>query len=150
MALEKRDWVFPAYREPGAALWRGYSVETLIAQAYGNAKDPQQGRQMPNHYGARDINYVPVSSPVGTQIPQAVGAAWAAKIRKDDIVTMTYFGDGATSEGDFHAAMNFAGGFKAPTIFFCKNNQPPIPVPGARQTAAAAPPQQGPAYGREG
>ncbi len=87
MALEKRDWVFPAYREPGAALWRGFSVATLIAQAYGNAKDPQQGRQMPNHYGARDINYVPVSSPVGTQIPQAVGAAWAAKIRKEDIVT---------------------------------------------------------------
>src|SRR5207244_2794507 len=82
MALEKRDWVFPAYREPGAALWRGYSVETLIAQAYGNAKDPQQGRQMPNHYGARDVNYVPVSSPVGTQIPQAVGAATKAAADK--------------------------------------------------------------------
>jgi len=150
MALEKRDWVFPAYREPGAALWRGYSVETLIAQAYGNAKDPQQGRQMPNHYGARDVNYVPVSSPVGTQIPQAVGAAWAAKIRKDDVVALTYFGDGATSEGDFHAAMNFAGVFKTPTIFFCKNNQWAISVPVTRQTASKTLAQKALAYGFDG
>src|SRR3989441_2241151 len=150
MALEKRDWDFPAYREPGAALWRGYSVETLIAQAYGNAKDPQQGRQMPNHYGARDINYVPVSSPVGTQIPQAVGAAWAAKIRKDDVVALTYFGDGATSEGDFHAGMNFAGVFKTPTIFFCKNNQWAISVPITRQTASKTLAQKAMAYGFDG
>src|SRR6266849_3714457 len=150
MALEKRDWVFPAYREPGAALWRGFPVATLIAQAYGNAQDPQQGRQMPNHYGARDINYVPVSSPVGTQIPQAVGAAWAAKIRKEDIVTLTYFGDGATSEGDFHAGMNFAGVFKTPTIFFCKNNQWAISVPVAKQTATKTLAEKALAYGMDG
>src|SRR5256712_11441598 len=150
MALEKRDWVFPAYREPGAALWRGFSVATLIAQAYGNAQDPQQGRQMPNHYGARDINYVPVSSPVGTQIPQAVGVAWAAKIRKEDIVTLTYFGDGATSEGDFHAGMNFAGVFKNPTIFFCKNNQWAISVPVSKQTASKTLAQKALAYGFDG
>src|SRR3989442_1332996 len=142
--------VRPAYREPGAALWRGFSVATLIAQAYGNAKDPQQGRQMPNHYGARDINYVPVSSPVGTQIPQAVGAAWAAKIRKEDIVALTYFGDGATSEGDFHAAMNFAGVFKTPTIFFCKNNQWAISVPVTRQTASKTLAQKALGYGFDG
>src|SRR2546428_1025081 len=106
MALEKRDWVFPAYREPGAALWRGFSVATLMAQAYGNAKDPQQGRQMPNHYGARDINYVPVSSPVGTQIPQAVGVACASENQKEEILTHTHIGDGAASEDDFHAWMN--------------------------------------------
>ena len=150
MALEKRDWVFPAYREPGGALVRGLPLETIIAQAYGNAKDPQRGRQMPSHYGSKDVHLVTVSSPVGTQIPQAVGAAWAAKIRKDDIVTMTYFGDGATSEGDFHAAMNFAGVFKAPTIFFCKNNQLAISVPVARQTAAKTLAQKALAYGFEG
>src|SRR5256712_10916763 len=150
MALEKRDWVFPAYGEPGAALVRGLRLETIIAQAYGNAKAPQRGRQRPSHYGSKDVHLVTVSSPVGTQIPQAVGAAWAAKIRKDDIVTMTYFGDGATSEGDFHAAMNFAGVFKAPTIFFCKNNQLAISVPVARQTAAKTLAQKALAYGFEG
>src|SRR2546428_681871 len=105
---------------------------------------------MPNHYGARDINYVPVSSPVGWQIPQAVGAAWAAKIRKDDVVTLTYFGDGATSEGDFHAGMNFAGVFKTPTIFFCKNNQWAISVPVTRQTASKTLAQKALAYGFDG
>jgi len=150
MALEKRDWVFPAYREPGAALWRGFPLETLIAQAFGNAKDPQQGRQMPNHYGSRDIHYVTASSPVGTQIPQAVGVAWAAKIRKDGIVSLTYFGDGATSEGDFHSGMNFAGVFKTPTIFFCKNNQWAISVPLSRQTAAKTLAQKAVAYGMDG
>src|SRR5439155_1573831 len=136
MGFEKRDWVFPAYREPGAAIWRGFPLETLIAQAYGNAQDPQYGRQMPNHFGSASIRYVTTSSPVGTQITQAVGTAWAAKIRKEDSVSLTYFGDGATSEGDFHAGMNFAGVFKAPTIFFCKNNQWAISVPVAKQTAS--------------
>lgn len=150
MVLEKRDWVFPAYREPGAALWRGFPIETLIAQAYGNALDPQHGHQMPNHYGARAINYVTASSPVGTQIPHAVGAAWAAKIRKEEVVSLVYFGDGATSEGDFHAGMNFAGVFKTPTIFFCKNNQWAISVPVARQTAAKTLAQKAAAYGMEG
>ncbi|HEX9340639.1 MAG TPA: pyruvate dehydrogenase (acetyl-transferring) E1 component subunit alpha [Thermoplasmata archaeon] len=150
MALEKRDWVFPAYREPGGALWRGFPLELLIAQAYGNAKDAQKGRQMPSHIGSREVNLVTVSSPVGTQIPQAVGAAWAAKIRKDDVVTLTFFGDGATSEGDFHAAMNFAGVFKTPTIFFCKNNQWAISVPLSRQTAAKTLAQKAQAYGFEG
>ena len=150
MALEKRDWVFPAYREPGCAIWRGFPIETLIAQAYGNAMDPQQGRQMPNHFGSREINYVTTSSPVGTQIPHAVGAAWAAKIRKDDVVSLVYFGDGATSEGDFHAGMNFAGVFKTPTIFFCKNNQWAISVPMSRQTASKTIAQKAQAYGFDG
>jgi len=150
MALEKRDWVFPAYREPGAAIWRGFPIETLIAQAYGNAADPQRGRQMPNHFGASDIHHVTTSSPVGTQITQAVGAAWAAKIRHEDVVSLAYFGDGATSEGDFHAGMNFAGVFKAATIFFCKNNQWAISVPVAKQTAAKTIAEKARAYGMDG
>jgi len=150
MALEKRDWIFPAYREPGCALWRGFPVRTLIAQAYGNALDPQLGRQMPSHYGSKDINYVTASSPVGTQITHAVGAAWAAKIRKEDVVSLVYFGDGATSEGDFHTGMNFAGVFRTPTVFFCKNNQWAISVPVSRQTASKTLAEKASAYGFDG
>src|SRR3990170_235501 len=83
MALEPEDWVSPASREPGCALWRGVPLKPLVAQSYGNALDVMKGRQMPNHYGYRDIHYVTASSPVGTQIPQAVGAAMAARIRED-------------------------------------------------------------------
>src|SRR5256712_2742594 len=105
---------------------------------------------MRSHYGSSSIHYVTTSSPVGTQITQAVGAAWAAKLLKEDAVSLTYFGDGATSEGDFHAGMNFAGVFKAPTIFFCKNNQLAISVPVTRQTAAKTLAQKALAYGFEG
>ncbi len=150
MALEARDWVFPAYREPGCALWRGISLKLMIAQAYGNSLDRNKGRQMPNHFGWKEINYVTASSPVGTQIPHAVGAAWAAKIRGDDVVTLVYFGDGATSQGDFHAGMNFAGVFKTPTVFFCKNNQWAISVPVSRQTASETLAEKAQAYGFEG
>src|SRR2546422_11114645 len=105
---------------------------------------------MPNHFGSTSIRYVTTSSPVATQITQAVGAAWAAKIRKEDSVSLTYFGDGATSEGDFHAGMNFAGVFKAPTIFFCKNNQWAISVPVAKQTASKTLAEKARAYGMDG
>jgi pyruvate dehydrogenase E1 component alpha subunit len=93
---------------------------------------------------------MPVSIPVGTHIPQAVGAAWAAKIKGDQIVTVAYFGDGATSKGDFHEALNFAGVFKTPTIFFCQNNQFAISVPRSRQTASATIAQKAIAYGFNG
>ena len=147
LALDKEDWVFPAYREPGCALTRGLDLRLMIAQEYGNSLDANKGRQMPNHFGWRSINYVSASSPVGTQIPHAVGTAWAAKIRGDKVVTLVYFGDGSTSEGDFHVGMNFAGVFKTPTIFFCKNNQYAISVPLARQTAAKTLAQKAAAYG---
>src|SRR5438034_9695882 len=97
MALEKRDWVFPAYREPGAAIWRGFPLETLIAQAYGNAQDPQYGRQLPNHFGSASIRYATTSSPVRTQITQAVATASAAKARKAASVSLTCSGARATS-----------------------------------------------------
>ncbi len=149
LALSQEDWVFPAYREPGCALTRGLDLKLMIAQEYGNSLDANKGRQMPNHFGWRSINYVSASSPVGTQIPQAVGTAWAAKIRGDKVATLVYFGDGATSGADFHVGMNFAGVFKTPTIFFCKNNQWAISVPLSHQTAAKSIAQKALAYGMD-
>ena len=85
-ALRLSDWLFPAYREAGAALYRGYPLPTFMCQLFGNADDPVKGRQMPVHHSVRRINFVSVSSPVGSHIPHAVGAAWAAKISKKDDV----------------------------------------------------------------
>jgi len=108
---------------------------------------------MGNEMGSRapkDINILPVSIPVGTHTLHAVGAAWAAEIKGDKIVTITYFGDGATSKGDFHEAMNFAGVFKTPIIFFCQNNQYAISVPRSLQTASKTIAQKAIAYGFDG
>lgn len=149
-AMKKTDWIFPAYREPGAALIRGFDLHRYICQLFGNADDTLKGRQMPNHFSAREVGFVSISSPTGTQIPQAVGAAWAAKIRGDDMVALTFFGEGTTSQGDFHTALNFAGVFKVPVIFFCRNNQYAISVPSKIQTAAKSIAVKAVAYGIEG
>ncbi len=149
-ALRAEDWMVPAYREQGAALLKGFPLETLVAQLYGNEKDILKGRQMPNHFGNRAIRFVTPSSPVGTQIPIAVGISWAAKMRGDDVVTMVYFGDGATSQGDFHVAMNFAGVFMTPTVFVCKNNQWAISVPFEKQTGSESIAVKAEAYGFNG
>jgi pyruvate dehydrogenase E1 component alpha subunit len=148
--LKPQDWIFPCYREPGAAFVRGFPLVKFVCQLMGNAGDPIKGRQMPNHYAFREGHYTSVSSPVGTQIPQAVGAAWAAKIKKDPVVVLVYFGEGATSEGDFHVGMNFAGVFKAPVILFCRNNGYAISVPTSRQTASETIAIKARAYGFPG
>ncbi len=149
-ALKTEDWIFPQYREPGAAFLRGYPLLKYVCQILGNSGDLMKGRQMPNHYAYKPGRYLSVSSPVGTQIPQAAGFAWGAKIRKEKIVTLVYFGDGATSQGDFHMGLNFAGVFTLPTIFFCKNNQWAISVPLSRQTAVPTIAQKAAAYGIRG
>lgn len=149
-ALEPRDWIFPAYRESGAAFLRGFPLVKFVSQLIGNANDPIKGRQMPIHYAVRELNFTSVSSPVGTQIPQAVGAAWAAKIKKDPIVVLTYFGEGATSGGEFHVGANFAGVFKVPVILFCRNNGYAISVPISRQTASESIAIKAKAYGFPG
>jgi 2-oxoisovalerate dehydrogenase E1 component alpha subunit len=149
-ALEPKDWIFPAYRESAAAFLRGFSLVKFVSQLMGNANDPIKGRQMPIHYSYRAGNFTSVSSPVGTQIPQAVGAAWAAKIKKDPIVTLVYFGEGATSEGDFHVGCNFAGVYKVPCIIVCRNNGYAISVPVSRQTAAESIAIKAKAYGFPG
>lgn len=149
-AMEPRDWIFPQYREPGAALVRGMPLRQLVAQFFGNAEDPIRGRQMPCHYAYREGNFMSISSTVGTQIPEAVGAAWAAKIRKDPVAVLVYFGDGGTSTADFHTGMNFAGVFRAPIVFLCNNNQWAISVPVRKQTATATIAEKAAAYGFEG
>jgi pyruvate dehydrogenase E1 component subunit alpha len=149
-ALRPEDWIFPAYRELGVALARGIPVQLLLDQFIGNAGDELHGRQMPNHYGYRKYNFVTASSPVGTQISHAVGAAMAAKRRGDELVTIAFFGDGTTSSNDFHAGLNFAGVFQTPTIFFCQNNRWAISLPRERQTRSETLAAKASAYGMPG
>lgn len=139
--LKKGDWIFPAFREMGATLIMGIPLRSIFLYWMGN----ELGSQAPE-----GLNVMPVAIPVGTQPLHAVGVAWGAKLRGEGIVTLTYFGDGATSKGDFHEAMNFAGVFKTPTIFFCQNNQYAISVPRTRQTASATLAQKAIAYGFDG
>lgn len=146
-ALRPTDWIFSCYREQAVALFRGYPLRTMMCQLYGNAEDPVKGRQLPAHHTARDLNFVSVSSVVGTQIPHAVGMALAAKIRGRDDVSLVYFGDGATSTGDFHVACNLAQVRKAPCVFFLRNNGWAISTPRAIQTASPTLAQKAVAYG---
>lgn len=146
-AMREQDWIFPCYREFGALLWRGMPLQDYVNNMYGNANDPVKGRQMPDHYSGKKYKFGSVSSPIGTQMTQAVGFAWAAKIRKDDLVTSVYFGEGATSSNEFHTAMNFAGVFKTPTVLLCRNNGWAISVPSEKQTASKTFAEKGIAYG---
>ncbi|MCX8116968.1 MAG: pyruvate dehydrogenase (acetyl-transferring) E1 component subunit alpha [Desulfobacterota bacterium] len=139
--FQKEDWVFPAFRELGATLMMGVPLKTIYLYWMGN----ELGSQAPE-----GVNVLPVSIPVGTHPLHAVGTAWAAKIRREKVVTIAYFGDGATSKGDFHEAMNFAGVFKTPTLFFCQNNQFAISVPRRIQTASETIAQKAIAYGMDG
>jgi 2-oxoisovalerate dehydrogenase E1 component alpha subunit len=149
-ALGPQDWIFPAYREQGAALLRGYPLKNLVCQFLGTRDDFIKGRQMPNHIGCAEARYATASSPVGTQIIHAVGAAYACRLRGDDSVALVYFGDGATSCSDFHAGMNFAGVWKTATVFFCKNNGYAISLPVAKQTATPTLAEKAFAYGMPG
>jgi pyruvate dehydrogenase E1 component alpha subunit len=149
-ALRDQDWIVPCYRELGALLWRGFPLQTYFDNLYGNGDDVVRGRQMPDHYTGRRYRYGSVSSVVGTQIPHAVGLAHAARLRGDDVVAAVYFGDGATSSAGFHEGMNFAGVFRAPTVFLCRNNGWAISVPTDRQTAARALADKAEAYGMPG
>ena len=149
-AIRSQDWLFPCYREFGAALWRGMTLQSYIDNMFGNASDIARGRQMPDHYTARAAKFGSISSPIGTQITQGAGFAWAAKIKKDDLVALVYFGEGATSSNEFHNGLNFAGVFKTPNVFFCRNNGWAISVPVERQTASETFAGKGVAYGVPG
>jgi pyruvate dehydrogenase E1 component alpha subunit len=135
------DWLVPSFRETAAELWRGRSLESFIIANNGL----NEGGLMPDD--SRDF---PTAIPVASQIPHAVGLAWAAKYRHTDEVAMVFFGDGATSEGDFHEGMNFAAVFQVPVIFVCQNNQWAISIPLSRQTRAKTLAQKAVAYGMPG
>ncbi len=146
-ALEPGDWIFQALRENSAMLYRGYDLVPYLSQVFGNSGDPCHGRQMPSHMSDRAVNQVSWGSCIGSQLPQAVGAAWAAKLRGDRTVSVAFMGDGATSEADFHAAMVFAADRKAPCILICQNNHWSISVPTRGQTAARSIAEKALAYG---
>ena len=149
-ALRPSDWIFSCYREQAVALYRGYDLRTMMCQLFGNAEDPVRGRQLPAHHTAKHLNFMTVSSVVGTQIPHVVGMAMAAKITGSDDVGLVYFGDGATSTGDFHVACNMAQVQKAPCIFLLRNNGWAISTPREIQTASATLAQKAVAYGMRG
>jgi pyruvate dehydrogenase E1 component alpha subunit len=140
-ALEKSDWIFPSYRESGVYITIGYPLHMLFQYWAGD----ERGLKIPD-----TLNIFPISIPVGTQIPHAVGAAMAAKYRKDKTAAITYFGDGGTSKGDFHEGLNIAGVFKLPVIFICQNNQWAISMPREKQSAAKTLAQKAYGYGLEG
>ena len=149
-AMRPNDWVFHALRETGVCLWRGTTVKELVCQLIGNSGDVLIGRQMPMHFSDRRVRSVAWSSVIATQLPHAMGAAWAAKLQKKDEVMMGYIGDGGTSSGDFHAALNFAAVFKVPAVFFCQNNQWAISVPLSQQTRSESLAVKAVAYGMPG
>jgi pyruvate dehydrogenase E1 component alpha subunit/2-oxoisovalerate dehydrogenase E1 component alpha subunit len=148
--LRPTDWIFHALRETGVCLWRGTTIRELVCQLIGNSGDVLIGRQMPMHFSDRKVNSIAWSSVIGTQLPQAVGAAWAAKLQKKDDVCVGYIGDGGTSVGDFHAAMNFAAVYRVPCVIFCQNNQWAISVPLSQQTASSSIAVKAVAYGMPG
>lgn len=148
--LQDSDWFFPAYRQPGIPILRGVPFDDIVNEWYGNDGDTSKGRQMPVHYSFRQANFVSVSSPIGTQISQAAGAGMAARIRGDDTVFMSYFGDGGTSSNDFHSGLNFAAVYKAPVVFVCENNQWAISVPATNQTKSESMAIKAQAYGMPG
>ena len=150
LALEPGDWIFPALRESGAMLMRGFQLEPYLAQVFGTALDETKGRQMPSHPASRSVNQVSWGSCIGTQLPQAVGAALAAKLRGDKTVMLAAMGDGATSSADFHTAMNFAGVFKVPVVFLCQNNHWAISISTKGQTASESYAIKAVAYGMPG
>lgn len=149
-AMREQDWIFPCYREFGALLFRGFPLQTYVDNMYGNADDVVKGRQMPDHYTGKKYRFGSVSSPIGTQITQAVGFAFAAKRKGKDEVTSVYFGEGATSSAEFHTGMNFAGVMNAPVVFLCRNNHWAISVPSEKQTASGTFADKGIAYGVRG
>ncbi|WP_280551688.1 thiamine pyrophosphate-dependent dehydrogenase E1 component subunit alpha [Halomonas sp. 25-S5] len=135
-ALDDADMIMAQYREQGALVYRGFTFDEFMNQLFGNELDYGKGRQMPIHYGSRKLHYMTISSPLATQIPQATGYAYGQKLAGDGQCTTVFFGEGAASEGDFHAALNMAAVHEVPVIFFCRNNGYAISTPSIEQFAA--------------
>src|SRR5438874_499319 len=139
--LRPTDWMVPSFRETAAMIWRGWPIEKLLLFFAGYLEGGQP---------APDQRDLPITIPVSTQLPHAVGLPYAAQYRNDDVVVMAYFGDGATSEGDFHEALNFAGVWHVPVVFVCQNNQWAISVPLKKQTHSKTIAEKALAYGLPG
>ncbi|OMJ23970.1 2-oxoisovalerate dehydrogenase subunit alpha, mitochondrial [Smittium culicis] len=133
LALNDQDNIFSQYRESVVFLQRGSSIEELMNQCFSNHLGHGKGRQMPIHYGNKKLNLHTISSPLATQIPQAVGTAYAQKREGKKNCTVCFFGEGAASEGDFHAALNMSSTLGAPVIFYCRNNGYAISTPSSQQ-----------------
>ena len=140
-ALDEADWLFPSYREHAALHVRGFPLDRVLLYWMGS----ERGNVAPE-----GVNTFPAAVPIATQTLHAVGASWASKLKDERKAFIVYFGDGGTSEGDTHEAMNFAGVFDTPTVFFCNNNQWAISVPRERQTASETLAQKAHAYGFQG
>ncbi|GAA0851958.1 thiamine pyrophosphate-dependent dehydrogenase E1 component subunit alpha [Aliiglaciecola litoralis] len=146
-ALSDNDMIMSQYREQGALAYRGYTTKQFMDQMFSNQNDPNKGRQMPIHYGDKALNFMTISSPLGTQIPQAAGHAYGQKMAGLDAITVCYFGEGAASEGDFHAGLNMAAVLKCPVVFICRNNGYAISTPSEEQFAGDGIASRGIGYG---
>jgi pyruvate dehydrogenase E1 component alpha subunit len=140
-ALGKKDWIFPSGRDIGALITRNHPMHMLLQYRGGD----ERGVKTPE-----GLNNFSITIPVSTQIPHTTGAAWASKMLRQKVVTMVYFGDGATSRADFHEGLNFAGVFQVPAVFVCENNGWAISLPRAKQTASETLAQKAIGYGFEG
>ena len=141
MCMDPEDWVVHAYREPGSFYHRGWPLETVLRfwGGYEEGCQPPEG-----------VNDTPIAVPIATQCLHAMGVAWGMKLRGDNHAVLCYCGDGATSEGDFHEALNFAGAYHLPVIFLVANNQWAISLPRDKQTASETIAQKALAYGFDG
>lgn len=146
-ALDDEDVIFPQYREAAGLLYRGITMQEILHQLASNELDVGKGRQMPMHFGWKKVHYQTVSSPLCTQVPQASGTGYHLRTRGSKNIAVTYFGEGAASEGDFHPALNFASTLKAHTLFLCRNNMYAISTPVDDQYRGDGIAARGPAYG---
>jgi pyruvate dehydrogenase E1 component alpha subunit len=138
--LNNDDWLVTCYRENCGLFWRGVPMESILLHWMGD----ERGNAMPRPHHA-----TPIAVPIGTQMLHATGLAWASKYRGEKRIACTFFGDGATSEGDFHEAMNFAANLDVPVVFCCQNNFWAISVPGKIQCSAPTVAQRAIAYGMD-
>ncbi|KAL8643950.1 MAG: hypothetical protein Q9210_007489 [Variospora velana] len=152
-ALSPEDVIFAQYRETGVFQQRGFTLDNFMSQLFANRKDTGKGRNMPVHYGSSKLNIHTISSPLATQIPQAAGAAYALKLQSlqnpnlPPRIAACYFGEGAASEGDFHAALNIAATRSCPVIFLCRNNGYAISTPTLEQYRGDGIASRGVGYG---
>ncbi|KAL3641180.1 hypothetical protein CASFOL_016148 [Castilleja foliolosa] len=144
-ALTPDDIILPQYREPGILLWRGFTLQQFANQLFGTKDGEDKGRQMPIHYGSKQLNYFTISSPIATQLPQAAGVAYSLKMDNKEACVVAFMGDGCTS--DFHAGLNFAAVMEAPVLFICRNNGWAISTPTSEQFRSDGVVVKGQAYG---